>query len=117
PSWLVAVVEAYAKEQGRWHDESSPDPVFSESLELDLGSVVPSLAGPSRPQDRVPLDRAKELFRMALAESLPPIVAGSPDQASANSFPASDPPSAADGITGKGSPDPSAGPTPAGTGG
>ena len=48
--------------------ESSPDPEFSETLELDLSTVVPSLAGPMRPQDQVPLDRSKELFRDALVE-------------------------------------------------
>jgi len=51
----VALVEAYAKAQGMWRDKDAPDPVFSDSLELDLGSVEPSLAGPKRPQDRVAL--------------------------------------------------------------
>ena len=90
PDPQVALVEAYAKEQGLWHDHDTPDPVFSEHLELDLSSVVPSIAGPSRPQDRVPLDRAKSMFRDALTSSLPEIRAE--DQASAESFPASDPP-------------------------
>src|SRR4051812_3554287 len=49
----VALVEAYAKEQGLWHNPADPDPVFTDSLDLDLGSVLPSLAGPKRPQDRV----------------------------------------------------------------
>ena len=86
----VALVEAYAKEQGLWHDEDSPEPVYSEHLELDLSTVVPSIAGPSRPQDRVPLDQAKPRFAEALAASLPDL--GAEDEASAESFPASDPP-------------------------
>jgi aconitate hydratase len=62
----LALVEAYAKAQGLWHDPSGPEPVYSELVSLDLGDVVPSLAGPSRPQDRVPLTTAKESFRAAL---------------------------------------------------
>jgi aconitate hydratase len=58
----VKLVEAYAKAQGMWHDSSSPDPVFTDTLELDLGSVEPSLAGPKRPQDRVALSKAKQGF-------------------------------------------------------
>jgi aconitate hydratase len=63
----VALVEAYAKAQGMWSDPSDPDPVFSSSLELDLGEVVPSLAGPKRPQDRVLLTNAGKEFKEALA--------------------------------------------------
>ncbi len=63
----VDLVERYTKEQGLFRTASSPDPVFSDSLELDLGSVEPSLAGPKRPQDRVPLSQMKESFRAALA--------------------------------------------------
>ncbi|MFI1096497.1 aconitate hydratase AcnA [Streptomyces sp. NPDC020917] len=66
PEAQVALVEAYAKEQGLWHDPASP-PRYSETVELDLGDVVPSLAGPRRPQDRVPLDRARASFRSAVA--------------------------------------------------
>ena len=66
----VALVEAYAKEQGLWHDQSA-EPHFSAQLELDLSTVRPSLAGPSRPQDRVPLDAAKVMFHEALGRSLP----------------------------------------------
>ena len=51
----VALVEAYAKAQGMWREDDSPDPLFTDSLELDMGTVEPSLAGPKRPQDRVPL--------------------------------------------------------------
>ena len=91
----IALVEAYAKEQGLWHDPSSPEPVFSETLELDLSTVEPSLAGPKRPQDRVPLRAAKPMFRAALTESLPSVAPASLEEASAQSFPASDPPAAA----------------------
>ena len=55
PTETIELVDAYAREQGMFHDERSPDPVFSDLLELDLGEVVPSIAGPKRPQDRVPL--------------------------------------------------------------
>ena len=65
----VALVEAYAKTQGMWHDPSV-EPIFTETLSLDLSTVVPSLSGPSRPQDRVPLDRSKEMFESALTGSL-----------------------------------------------
>jgi aconitate hydratase len=63
----VALVEAYAKEQGFWIDENSPEPVFTDTLELDLSTVMPSLAGPKRPQDRVLLNEAAESFKHALA--------------------------------------------------
>ncbi|MEN8706511.1 MAG: aconitate hydratase [Nocardioides marinisabuli] len=63
----LALVEAYAKEQGLWHDPSA-EPRYSEKLELDLATVVPSLAGPKRPQDRVSLSEAKQGFRGALAD-------------------------------------------------
>ncbi|HZQ58027.1 MAG TPA: aconitate hydratase [Acidimicrobiales bacterium] len=89
----VALVEAYAKEQGLWFDPSAV-PTFSEQLELDLATVVPSLAGPARPQDRVPLNVSKAMFATALVSSLPEPKAGTQDEASAESFPASDPPSA-----------------------
>jgi aconitate hydratase len=62
----VALVEAYAKEQGLFLEPSAPEPAFTDTLELDLASVVPSLAGPKRPQDRVPLDKAKPMFLSAL---------------------------------------------------
>ena len=55
PPEQIALVEAYARAQGLWHDEDSEQPTFSETLELDLAEVVPSIAGPKRPQDRVPL--------------------------------------------------------------
>jgi aconitate hydratase len=62
----VELVERYAKEQGLFRTAASPDPAFSDTLELDLGSVEASLAGPKRPQDRVPLARMKESFRASL---------------------------------------------------
>ncbi|HTZ80699.1 MAG TPA: aconitate hydratase AcnA [Stellaceae bacterium] len=58
----VKLVEAYAKAQGLWRDDKTPDPVFTDTLELDLGSVEPSLAGPRRPQDRVALSDAAKAF-------------------------------------------------------
>ncbi len=66
----IALVEAYAKAQGMWRDTGAPDPLFSDTLELDLGHVEPSLAGPKRPQDRVALSRAKAAFEDALPAML-----------------------------------------------
>jgi aconitate hydratase len=63
----VQLVEAYAKEQGIWREPTDPDPVFTDTLELDLGTVLPSLAGPKRPQDRVVLTNAAVEFKAALA--------------------------------------------------
>ena len=65
----VALVEAYARAQGLWHDPAH-EPAYSETLRLDLSSVVPSIAGPARPQDRVRLDAAREGFRGALPKVL-----------------------------------------------
>ncbi|HUI41423.1 MAG TPA: aconitate hydratase AcnA [Terriglobia bacterium] len=62
----VTRVERYTKEQGLFRTDATPDPVFSDSLELDLGAVETTLAGPKRPQDRVPLSRLKESFRKSL---------------------------------------------------
>ncbi len=67
PESLVRLVEAYCKEQGLFRTDTTPDPVFSETLELDLSTVEPSIAGPKRPQDRVPLKQAKQSFRTACA--------------------------------------------------
>jgi aconitate hydratase len=64
----VALVEAYARAQGLWRDDSTPDPVFTDTLELDLSTVVPSLAGPKRPQDRVALSEADTAFDKALGD-------------------------------------------------
>ena len=83
----VALVEAYTKEQGLWHDPSV-EPRFSEYLELDLSTVVPSIAGPKRPQDRIVVSEAKESFRKVL----PTYVAHEEGAATDDeSFPASDP--------------------------
>jgi aconitate hydratase len=65
----VALVEAYAKEQGLFHDPGAPEPVYSEQVELDLSTVEPCVAGPARPQDRVVLSRAKAGLRESLAGS------------------------------------------------
>jgi len=66
----IALAEAYAKAQGLWRDETTPEPRFSDIVALDLGSVVPSLAGPKRPQDRVALKDAAAAFQTALTKSL-----------------------------------------------
>jgi aconitate hydratase len=89
----IALVEAYAKTNGLWHD-AAHEPAFSETLELDLSTVLPSLAGPKRPQDRVLLSEAKRCFREALADYVDdtPAPNGRADEASAESFPASDAP-------------------------
>jgi aconitate hydratase len=89
PPGLIELVETYARAQGLWHDESSEEPTFSERLELDLAAVVPSIAGPKRPQDRVSLTESKAAFRLALEGFLPD--EDSEDEAVAESFPASDP--------------------------
>jgi len=67
---LVNLVEAYCKEQGIFHSQGSPEPEFSDTLELDLGTVKPSIAGPRRPHDRVPLSQAKSAYRKSLVEIL-----------------------------------------------
>jgi len=109
----IALVEAYARAQGMFHTADSPEPVFSETLELDLSTVEPSLAGPRRPQDRVPLSAAKTQFRAVLPDyadnggptepagrapgmvpDTQPAGTSSRDEASIESFPASDPPAA-----------------------
>ncbi|MGF6229682.1 aconitate hydratase [Inquilinus ginsengisoli] len=65
----VRLVEAYAKAQGMWRDANSPEPVYTDSLSLDLGDVEPSLAGPKRPQDRVALTQAASAFTKLLADA------------------------------------------------
>ena len=65
----IALVESYAKSTGLWRDAASPDAVYSDTLELDMASVEPSLAGPKRPQDRIELKRAKTSFRQLLVEA------------------------------------------------
>ncbi len=95
PTETIELVDAYAREQGMFHDKDTPDPVFSDLLELDLGDVVPSIAGPKRPQDRVPLADAKEAFLEAMEEFDPEAgeqLGNGIDEAGEESFPASDPP-------------------------
>src|SRR4051795_118291 len=92
PKELVELVEAYTKEQGLFHDEHSEEATYSDTLELDLSTVEPSLAGPKRPQDRVPLRLADEAFKQAFEEDTGEQYRGY-DEADAESFPASDPPS------------------------
>ena len=96
----LALVEAYAKEQGMWHDPKH-EPKFSEYLELDLSDVVPSIAGPKRPQDRIALTDAKSTFR----KTIPSYVGDDPDKQEYSkldeeldeTFPASDPGQVANG--------------------
>jgi aconitate hydratase len=87
----VALVEEYCKENALWHDETH-EPEYSQVVELDLSDVEPSLAGPRRPQDRVPLREAKQSFADSL-ETFGVDYGNSRDEAVAESFPASDPPS------------------------
>ncbi|MBA2455619.1 MAG: aconitate hydratase, partial [Nocardioidaceae bacterium] len=115
PAELVALVEAYAKTQGLWHDPDV-EPRYSERLELDLSTVVPSIAGPKRPQDRISVTEAKEAFRAALVDFVPDArprpdgyqpqqgVASTVDEGSAQSFPASDPPAVGTSGDGEGVP-------------
>jgi len=97
PAEQVALVEAYAKEQGLWHDPTAPgylEPAFSEYLELDLSTVVPSIAGPKRPQDRIALTEAKQAFASVLADYVDDggyVPQSGLDASVAETFPASDP--------------------------
>src|SRR5205085_1838961 len=88
----VALVEAYCKENMLWH-EPEEHPTYSQVVELDLDDVEPSLAGPRRPQDRVPLAGAKEAFIESLGTFGVDYDNGTYDKEVADSFPASDPPS------------------------
>jgi aconitate hydratase len=91
----VELIEAYAKAQGLWHDPDR-EPEYSERLELDLSTIEPSLAGPKRPQDRVPVKSARDAFRSALVDYADDddddTNGDSANEASMESFPASDPP-------------------------
>jgi aconitate hydratase len=96
PTEVIELVDAYAREQGMFHDDQSEDPTYSDTLQLDLGDVEPSIAGPKRPQDRVPLASAKQAFIEALEEEDPnaakELIGNGYDEAISDSFPASDPP-------------------------
>jgi aconitate hydratase len=94
PTELIELVDAYTREQGFFHTAESEEPTFSDTLELDLGDVEPSIAGPKRPQDRIALSDAKEAFFESLAGFDPDAVdeMRNHDEAVAESFPASDPP-------------------------
>ncbi len=95
PTETIELVDAYAREQGMFHEPGAEDPVFSATLELDLGEVEPSIAGPKRPQDRVPLIHAKQSFLEAMVEFDPEAaeqLGNGRDEAIEESFPASDPP-------------------------
>ena len=97
PAERIALVEAYCKENMLWH-EPADHPTYSQVVELDLGDVEPSLAGPRRPQDRVPLASAKEAFIESLGTFGVDYTNGTYDKEVADSFPASDPPTG-DGTT------------------
>jgi aconitate hydratase len=102
----IALVEAYAKEQGLWHNPDF-EAEYSETLELDLATVVPSIAGPKRPQDRIELVNGKAAFRQSLKAYVTHgdvEVKSGVDEASDESFPASDPPALHEGGNGSGRP-------------
>jgi aconitate hydratase len=100
---LVELVEKYCKANGLFRTDETPDPEFNELLELDLGTVVPSLAGPRRPQDRVALGNVQQVFRSSFEECFGNVCSETVyhgyDEESAESFPASDPPTAMAGGT------------------
>jgi aconitate hydratase A / 2-methylisocitrate dehydratase len=95
PTEQIELVAAYAREQGLFHEPDSEEPTYSDTVELDLGDVEPSIAGPKRPQDRIALTDAKNAFLEAMREWDPKAgeeLGNSRDEAIAESFPASDPP-------------------------
>ncbi len=104
----IELVEAYCREQGMWHDEHSEEPTFSDLIELDLGEIVPSIAGPKRPQDRVALSRSREAFREVLGGYVPD--SNGDDDALGETFPASDPTASQAPSNGEGARDAHAGP-------
>ncbi len=108
PTQRLELVEAYARTQGLFHDPDEPQPTYSDTIELDLGAVVPSLAGPKRPQDRVSLTEAKAAFRMAL-ESYVDADGQDGVDSDEESFPASDPPASSSPSNGDGAREPGGG--------
>jgi aconitate hydratase len=95
PTEQIELVDAYTREQGLFHEPGSEEPTYSDTLELDLGEVEPSIAGPKRPQDRIALSAAKPAFIEAMREWDPDAgdeLGNARDEAIAESFPASDPP-------------------------
>jgi aconitate hydratase len=95
PTEQIELVDAYTREQGLFHEADSEEPTYSDTLELDLGDVEPSIAGPKRPQDRISLSDAKGAFLEAMKEWDPDAseqLGHGRDEAIAESFPASDPP-------------------------
>jgi aconitate hydratase len=99
PAEQIELVEAYAREQGLFHDEGAEDATYSDTLSLDLSTVEPSLAGPKRPQDRIALSAAATDFLAELAEQREQSDGGEPSNGSRLSFPASDPPASMAGQT------------------
>ena len=95
PTEQIELVDAYTREQGLFHEPDSDEPTYSDTLELDLADVEPSIAGPKRPQDRIALSNAKGAFLEAMREWNPDAgeeLGNARDEAIAESFPASDPP-------------------------
>jgi aconitate hydratase len=95
PTEQIELVDAYTREQGLFHEPDSEEPTYSDTLELDLGDVEPSIAGPKRPQDRIAVSDAKNAFLEAMREWNPDAgdeLGNGRDEAIAESFPASDPP-------------------------
>ncbi|HXK34569.1 MAG TPA: aconitate hydratase AcnA, partial [Dehalococcoidia bacterium] len=80
PDALIELVETYTKEQGLFRTDDTPEPVFNDTLTLDLGDVEPSIAGPRRPQDRVPLSAAKLAWRTSLVSMLETGIENGPEQ-------------------------------------
>jgi aconitate hydratase len=108
PKHQIELVEAYCREQGMWHDEHAEEPTYSDLIELDLGEVVPSIAGPKRPQDRIALTGSKEAFGEALNGYLPD--SDGDDDALGDTFPASDPTASQAPVNGDGARDAHAAP-------
>src|SRR2546423_2442844 len=111
PETRIALIEAYCKENMLWHDPDE-EPTYSQVVDLDRSRVEPSLAGPRRPQDRVPLAHAKERFLEALGPFGVDSHNGSPDEALIETFPASAP-TTEQAPAGEPEPEPNAHPAPA----